>query len=52
MRAAKGLTQQQVAARIGCTRRTIINWEAGAYAPSARAWNRLRVLLGDDLPVP
>jgi DNA-binding XRE family transcriptional regulator len=52
MRIAKGLTQRGLAEALGHSTRSVQNLEAGVYAPSARAWNRLRELLGQDLPVP
>ena len=52
MRLDKGWTQQQLADALGHSRRSVVNLEAGNYAPSARAWNWLKDLLGDELPVP
>ena len=52
LRHAQGLTQAQVAAGVNRSLRSIQNLEVGKYAPNARTWNKLRELLGDELPVP
>jgi transcriptional regulator with XRE-family HTH domain len=52
LRRAKGLTQRELATLLGHSQRSLQNLEAGAYAPGARAWVRLREILGQDLPVP
>lgn len=52
LRLARGLTQRDLAMAIGRSQRSVQHLEAGAYAPSARAWHKLRQLLGDELPVP
>src|ERR1700688_4585498 len=41
-RGRTGLTQRDLAARLGTTRRTVQDWESGAYHPSAE---RLKALI-------
>ena len=52
LRLARGLTQVELAAMIGRASRSVTYFEAGHHAPNARAWAKLRKILGDELPVP
>ena len=44
LRAAMGLTQEQLAKRIGVHKLTVSRWECGTLHPSAEAVERLRAL--------
>src|SRR3981081_1468122 len=46
-RGRTGLTQRDLAARLATSRRSVQDWESGAYYPTAeRLQARIRVLLG------
>lgn len=54
-RLAKGLTQKQLAEKLGCSTRTIYRWETGLIRPSAQAMEKIAVALGcqtEDLITP
>src|SRR3981081_3675169 len=44
-RGRTGLTQRDLAARLGTTRRSVQDWESGAYYPSAERLQALILLL-------
>lgn len=48
-RIAAGLTQDQVAARLGVTRATLSNWERGTTAPKAAAVVQMASLYNVDI---
>jgi transcriptional regulator with XRE-family HTH domain len=47
-----GLTQAELAKRIGCTERQIGIWERDQNQPRARQWPRIQDALGQDLVFP
>lgn len=54
-RLAKGLTQKQLAEKLGCSTRTIYRWETGSGRPSAQALKKIARALGcqtEDLIAP
>jgi predicted transcriptional regulator len=52
LRQAGGLSQREVAATIGVSRRAVHDYEAGTYRPRTQVWLALRKLLGDELEAP
>ena len=49
LRSQKGITQEELAAKIGVTKRTIVGYEAGNYYPRKReVYNRLAEVFGVD----
>ena len=44
-RLQRGLTQHQLARRLGVSRRTLLNWELGLTSPTPSLWPRLNQLL-------
>lgn len=50
-RAAAGLTQEQLAARIGTSQPTVARWESGAQLPSVRSLTRVAAATGFELRV-
>lgn len=54
-RLAKGLTQRQLAEKLGCSNYTIYRWETGLIRPSAQTLKKIAVALGcqtEDLIAP
>jgi DNA-binding XRE family transcriptional regulator len=45
IRARLGLSQGQLAGRLGCTQSAVANWESGRYTPGRRATIKMRNLL-------
>ena len=50
-RAAAGLTQEQLASRIGTSQPTIARWESGSQLPSVRSLTRVAAATGVELRV-
>jgi len=50
-RAAAGLTQEQLASRIGTSQPTIARWESGSQLPSVRSLTRVAAATGFELRV-
>ena len=44
-----GLTQQTLAARLGCSYPTVAKWENGGSEPLARQWPAIEGVLGSEL---
>ena len=49
LREAKGLTQEQVAQRLGVTQGTIAHWESGARTPTLSNMVKIADVLGVSL---
>lgn len=47
-RLAAGLTQEQLAARMGITQQTVANWERGARNPKLASLRKIADALGVD----
>ena len=50
-RASAGLTQKELARRIGTSQPTIARWESGAQTPSVRSLTRIAEATGFELTV-
>jgi transcriptional regulator with XRE-family HTH domain len=46
LRWIKNLTQEQLAKELGCTPRTIFNWETGYRTPMGRFLEKIRLFYG------
>ena len=49
LRREKGLTQRQVADRLGISNKTVSKWECGRGCPDASLWDGLSDVLGADI---
>lgn len=45
-RLSAGLTQTELAEKVGCHQKDVSRWEAGQHAPGARTLKKLAVALG------
>lgn len=49
LRKEKGLTQQEIAAQLNISNKTISKWECGKGAPDVSLWEGLSAILGADI---
>ena len=49
LRKEKGLTQQEIAAQLNISNKTISKWECGKGAPDVSIWEGLSAILGADI---
>ncbi len=50
LRRNKGLSQQQLAERVGCTQQVVARWEAGLNTPRPMTLKVLAEILGCSMP--
>lgn len=51
LRRSAGLTQKQLAERIGVTRQSVMSWEAGGHSPASKHIRTLALIFGVSVQI-